>query len=174
MCLFPGKRRWRYSSEELEQSVAAPSYCYITVSTSTPSFYLSAGMNFLLINSIHGDGSVLTLTGCSSTSSNRYGPIIPLRPKAHPTGVFSTTRNGRCWCSWGCAWTKMCIFSLLTWPLRWNFALKNMKSKHEDGLRFDDWWFAQRHVSQPCLHWSEVVRSVFSIETGEHPGALYT
>jgi len=40
---------------------------------------------------------------------------------------------------------------------------------NQDGLRFVDWWFAQKHVSQPYLDRYEVAKSVPYTETGEDP-----
>ena len=45
--------------------------------------------------------------------------------------------------------------------------------RNHDGLRLADWWFTQRHVSQPYLYRSEVVKSVSYTETGEDPVALW-
>ena len=102
-------------------------------------------------------------------------PVWPdnaITTNAHHTVTFSRL-SGRYWCSWD--WAKKRIFCLFTWPPRVQIFIvteKKWSPRNQDSLRSADWWFAQRHVSQPYLNRSEVVKSVFCTETDKYPGAL--
>ena len=91
-------------------------------------------------------------------------PVWPdnaITTNAHHTVTFSRL-SGRYWCSWD--WAKKRIFCLFTWPPRVQIFIvteKKWSPRNQDSLRSADWWFAQRHVSQPYLNRSEVVKSVF-------------
>ena len=111
-----------------------------------------------------------------SASLNQYGSIMLLWPNTHQTVTFSTW-NGQYWWSW--AWSQKWIFCSFTWPIdHWGESAprhwKNRSRRNQDGLRFAGWCFAKRYVSQPYLHRSKVIKSVFYMETGEYSCALYT
>ena len=73
---------------------------------------------------------VFSVTGRPWSSSNQYGPIMPLHSMSHQTVTFSTLSGIRT-CTSGCVWAQNRMFCLLACPLRWKCAssLKKIKSR---------------------------------------------
>ena len=69
-------------------------------------------MNFLLVSLMYR--SVFTVTVRPIASSNKYDPMVPLRPNTHQTITLSTL-CWRYWCSWGWAWTQKHTFCFFSW-----------------------------------------------------------
>ena len=91
-----------------------------TVFISMPLFLLNARNDFLRITSMYH--SALMVTQFPSLSSKMYCPkILPL-PTAHHTVTFSWL-NGRWVCLWGSWDAQNLMFCLLTFPLKWKWAL---------------------------------------------------